>query len=155
VKTPEEITYDAGRHALAEQQSEVSGIRQRTGTLLAAHALVASFLGAVVIRTDGLHGWSWLALGALVVGLIVAAVLLAPWQLVFAVDPRRLYDQLYEQARRDVQEGSAEWLLAAALGYEQLRDENARRVDVMSALSAALAVLMVLQTLAWIAELLR
>jgi hypothetical protein len=39
----EEITYEAGRAALADQESLVSGIRQRTGTLLAAHALVASF----------------------------------------------------------------------------------------------------------------
>jgi hypothetical protein len=45
MRTLEEITYDAGRHALADQESLVAGIRQRTGTLLAAHALVASFLG--------------------------------------------------------------------------------------------------------------
>ena len=37
MKTLEEITYEAGRHALAEQESAVAGIRQRTGTLLAAH----------------------------------------------------------------------------------------------------------------------
>lgn len=43
--TLEEITYEAGRHALSDQDALVSGIRQRTGTLLAAHALVASFLG--------------------------------------------------------------------------------------------------------------
>lgn len=46
----EEITYEAGRAALADQESLVSGIRQRTGTLLAAHALVASFLGATTVR---------------------------------------------------------------------------------------------------------
>jgi len=34
MKTLEEITYDAGRHALADQESFVNGIRQRTGTLL-------------------------------------------------------------------------------------------------------------------------
>jgi hypothetical protein len=44
--TLEEITYDASRSALADQESVAAGIRQRTGTLLAAHALVASFLGA-------------------------------------------------------------------------------------------------------------
>ena len=50
VKTLEEITYEAGRAALADQETLVSGVRQRTGTLLAAHALVASFLGAATIR---------------------------------------------------------------------------------------------------------
>lgn len=51
----EEITYEAGRAALADQESLVSGIRQRTGTLLAAHALVASFLGATTVHAQGLH----------------------------------------------------------------------------------------------------
>jgi hypothetical protein len=66
VKTLEEITYDAGRHALAEQEALVAGIRQRTGTLLAAHALVASFLGAATIGSHGLRAWTWIALVALV-----------------------------------------------------------------------------------------
>jgi hypothetical protein len=42
----EEIAYDAGRAALSEQETLVAGVRSRTGTLLAAYALVASFLGA-------------------------------------------------------------------------------------------------------------
>lgn len=45
--TVEEVTYEAGRSALSDQESIVSGIRQRTGTLLAgdeeslAHAATA------------------------------------------------------------------------------------------------------------------
>jgi hypothetical protein len=98
VRTLEEITYEAGRSALADQESLVAGIRQRTGTLLAAHALVASFLGATTVRAQGLHAWGWVALAALVLGLVAAAILLAPWKLKFAVDARELYDELYEQA---------------------------------------------------------
>lgn len=63
------MTYDAGRHALADQETLVSGIRQPTGTLLAANALVASFLGSVTIRAQGLKALSWIALVALVLGL--------------------------------------------------------------------------------------
>ncbi len=48
MSTLDQITYDAGRHALADQEAFVAGVRQRTGTLLAAHALVASFLGGTV-----------------------------------------------------------------------------------------------------------
>jgi hypothetical protein len=54
VPTLEETTYEAGRSALADQESLVAGSRQRTGTLLAAHALVASFLGAITVRARGL-----------------------------------------------------------------------------------------------------
>jgi hypothetical protein len=60
VPTLEEIVFPAGRDALADQDSIVTGIRQRTGTLLAAHALVASFLA----RHDGQgQGSSRLQLG--------------------------------------------------------------------------------------------
>ena len=86
MKTLEEVTYEAGRDALADQEALVAGIRQRTGTLLAAHALVASFLGATTIRAVGLEPLSWIALGTLVAGLVLAAVLLAPWEMKFAVD---------------------------------------------------------------------
>jgi hypothetical protein len=41
MRTLEEITYEAGRGALADQESLVAGVRQRTGTLLAAAILLA------------------------------------------------------------------------------------------------------------------
>jgi hypothetical protein len=126
VPTLEEITYDAGRHALADQEALVAGIRQRTGTLLAAHALVASFLGAATIRSQGLEPLGALALAALVVGLVVAAALLAPWQLRFAVDARDLYDELFEQASTEAEAETLGWLAAAGFGFQALREENAR-----------------------------
>lgn len=61
--TLEEIVFQAGRDALADQDGVVSGIRQRTGTLLAAHALVASFLGATTVKAEvftALAGPRWL-----------------------------------------------------------------------------------------------
>jgi hypothetical protein len=150
VRALEEITYEAGRHALADQDALVSGIRQRTGTLLAAHALVASFLGATTIRAQGVQAWGSVALTALVVGLVVAAVLLAPWQLKFAVDARDLYSELYEQAAEEAPADTLGWLAAAGYGYQALREENADKVRVMSWLSGALGVLMVAQTLSWL-----
>jgi hypothetical protein len=153
VRTLEEITYEAGRSALADQESLVAGVRQRTGTLLAAHALVASFLGATAVRDQGLHVWGWVALTALVLGLVAAAVLLAPWQLKFAVDARELYDELYQQALAEAEADTLGWLAAAGYGYQTLREENAAKVQRMSWLSGTLGVLMVVQTLAWLAAL--
>jgi hypothetical protein len=149
----EEIAYEAGREALADQESLVAGIRQRTGTLLAAHALVASFLGATTIRAAGLDAWGWLALGALVVGLFAAAVILAPWDLKFSVDAEQLYDALYEQAAREADAGTLGWLAAAGYGYQSLRVENSARVRFMSQISGALGVLMIVQTVAWLTAL--
>lgn len=151
--TLEEITYEAGRSALADQESVVAGIRQRTGTLLAAHALVASFLGATTVRARGLHTLGWVALTALVLGLFAAAILLAPWRLSFAVDARDLYDALCERASAEAHTSTLKWLAGAGFGYQRLRETNATTVGRMSRLSGALGVLMVIQMLAWLAAL--
>lgn len=153
VPTLEEITYEAGRSALADQESAVAGIRQRTGTLLAAHALVASFLGAITLRARGLEVFGWLALVALVLGLVAAAVLLSPWRLKFAIDARELYQDLYAQASDEAERDTLGWLATAGYSYQALRDENASKVRIMSGLSGALGVLMIVQTLAWLAAL--
>ena len=149
----EEITYQAGRSPLADQEALVSGIRQRTGTALAAHALVASFLGATTIHDRGLHTLSWLALVVLVLGLVDAAVLLAPWKMRFAVDARVLYDELYQQAAHEAPDDTLGWLAAAAFGYQDLRAVNASRVEIMSWLSGLLGVLVIAQTILWLAAL--
>lgn len=153
LRTLEEITYEAGRSALADQESLVAGVRQRTGTLLAAHALVASFLGATTVRAQGLDPLGWVAIAALVVGLVIAAILLAPWRLRFAVDANELYDELYERASDEAEADTLGWLAEAAFGYQSLRAANASKVRLMSLLSGVLGVLMVVQTLAWLAAL--
>ena len=149
----EEITYEAGRHALADQEALVSGIRQRTGTLLAAHALVASFLGAAVIRAHGLDGFGYIALGALVLGLGAAAVLLAPWSLRFSINARELYDQLSQRASAEAGTDALGWLVEAGYSYQAVREVNGGKVRFMSWLSGALGILMIVQTLAWLAAL--
>jgi hypothetical protein len=149
----EEIAYEAGRAALADQEALVAGVRQRTGTLLAAHALVASFLGATTIREAGLEAWGWVALISLVLGLAAAAVLLAPWKLKFSVDATQLYDEFYELAAAEADADTLGWLARVGYSYQALREENASRVSRMSRISGALGVLMVVQTLAWLAGL--
>ncbi len=149
----EEITYEAGRHALADQEAVVAGIRQRTGTLLAAHALVASFLGAAVIRAHSLDAFGWIALGALVLGLCVAAMLLAPWPLKFSIEARDLYSQLYQGASAEAHDDGLSWLAEAGYSYQALYEENTRKVRLMSWLSGVLSILMIAQTVAWLATL--
>jgi hypothetical protein len=149
----EDITYEAGRHALADQEALVSGIRQRTGTLLAAHALVASFLGATVIRAHGLDGFGWIALGALVLGLSVAAVLLAPWPLRFSIGARELYNQLSRRAAAEAGTDDLGWLVQAGYSYQAVCEVNEGKVRSMLWLSGVLGVLMIVQTLAWLAAL--
>jgi hypothetical protein len=153
MRTLEEITYEAGRGALADQESLVAGVRQRTGTLLAAHALVASFLGGATLRAQGLSALGWVALIALALGLLAAAILLAPWRLQFAVDARELYDELRDQAISEELAETSDWLAAAGFSYQALHTLNAPRVRGASWLLGALAGLMVAQTLVWLTAL--
>ena len=148
--TLEEITYDAGRHALSVQEAFVAGIRQRTGTLLAAHALVASFLGGTSLSGGGAGAWAWLALVSLLLGLVIAAALLAPWRLIFALDARRLHDTFYERAAAEAAAGGLGWLLAVAYDLQSLHERNEPKVRRMSLLLGALAALVVIQTLGWL-----
>jgi hypothetical protein len=153
VPTLEEIVFQAGRDALVDQDSVVTGIPQRTGTLLAAQALVASFLGATTVKAKGLHGFSWAALVALVLGLIMSAVLLSNWELRFAVDAPDFYAELYDEAATEADQGTLGWLVSAAYGYHNLRRANAKRVRIMGVLLTVLGALMVLQTIFWLVAL--
>jgi hypothetical protein len=144
VTTLEDIIYDAGRAALADQEATIAGIRQRTGTLLAAQALVASFLGSSVLRSDGFTGWGRAATITLVIGLVLAAAVLAPWRMEFSVDTRELYDQLDGETLDEVPA-----LVAVAFIYQDLRWANASRERTMRDLSAVLGVVTVVQTLLW------
>jgi hypothetical protein len=153
VKTIEEITYEAGRHALGEQESLVAGIRHRTGTLLAAHALVASLLGGPALN-DGAPGPpGYVALALLVLGLVTAALLLAPWGLDFALDAREVYDKLSFHASPPPGVESSRWLAVAGFSYDELRRRNAVVVRRLSRLSALLAGLLVVETVCWLASL--
>ena len=61
-----QLAYELSLRSLSQQESVLNELRERTGTLLAASSLVASFLGARAIG-EGL-GW------ATVVALIAFAV---------------------------------------------------------------------------------
>lgn len=66
------------------------------------------------------------------------------------MDAPELYTQLYDQAAEEAEAETLGWLASAGFGYQALRAANARRVTWMSRLSAALAILMVAQTLSWL-----
>lgn len=148
----EEIAYDAGRHALADQEAFVAGIRQRAGTLLAAHALVASFLGATALREAGATPLTWLALAALVAGLTIAAILLAPTRIVSTIAA----DEVYATAMRSADLSDPDdltWLASVGFSYQRIVDGNVQMVRWMTRLSIALATLVVVHALFWIAAL--
>jgi hypothetical protein len=81
---------------------------------------------------------------------VLAAALLAPWRMGFAVDARELYERLYTEATDDASEGRRGWLISAAFIYQDMRNENEDREELMRRLSTTLGVVTVAQTLFWL-----
>ncbi len=65
-----ELTYEQAQKALEQQERQVTELRQRTGTLLAAAALTASFFGAAALGRDGV------ALPVVLAGMALAVTVL-------------------------------------------------------------------------------
>ena len=87
-ESPEEVAYDASVRSIERQYSALTNLRTRAGTLLAAAALVASFLGAEAIRSNaGSVSGGWVALGiaALVAVLLLVLAILWPRGFTFRV----------------------------------------------------------------------
>lgn len=84
-----------------EERCLVADAMRRLGECPLQPHLCAELDAYRCLLAHGLHAWGWVALAALVLGLVAAAILLAPWKLKFAMDARELYDELYEQAARE------------------------------------------------------
>ncbi len=106
--------------ALRQQEQALTELRARTGTLLTAASLIASFLGGQALAREGLSAWIVLALFAFGVSVVLCIYVLLPKDgLIFALDAPETYSALYE-VRNDEEEVDrrlAYWLQA-------FREEN-------------------------------
>jgi hypothetical protein len=122
--TLEELLYSTATRALDQQERQVTELRARTGTLLAAAALSASFLGATAVDRDGISIVAALAILALagVVGLTL--YVLVPHAFGFALDVRELHQALFD----DAADLRLVHLRVAYLPHD-IRADNEARVD--------------------------
>jgi hypothetical protein len=140
------LAYATAVRALDRQERSLEELRARTGTLLAAASLVASFLGAQTIdRTNSLRTIEALALIALGVSIGACTYVLLPKQeFVFTLNGIRLYETLY--AYRD-DEGELHRRLAYWLeGYWR---DNQAKIDELARWFFAAALGLVLQLVFW------
>src|SRR4051812_12816097 len=109
----EERAYELAQHALVQQEGALTELRQRTGTLLTAASITASFLGAQAIARHGLTTLVALALIAFVGSLAAAIYVLLPKpRLIFAVNAPIIYEALYGKRadEREFHRELAYWL---------------------------------------------
>jgi hypothetical protein len=92
----EQEAHRIAAHALGQQEQALTELRTRTGTLLTAASLIASFLGGQALRHEGLSAWIVLALVAFGLSVVLCIYVLLPKDgLIFAVDAPQAYEALY------------------------------------------------------------
>ena len=140
-ETLEQLIHAEALRALDQQERAVSELRQRTGTLIAASSLAGSVFAAVAIDSSGLASWSIAALVALCASLLAGLFILMPHRLIFVLDPKQLYDQLWED-REDLP--SAHARLADVLW--RARNRNFGRVQSLHAAFALAVVALAIES---------
>jgi hypothetical protein len=93
----ERLAYDSALRALDKQEALLDEVRGRTGILLAASALAASFLGNSAFR-DPNAALAAIALGAFVLTIAASVFILIPRtnQFVFSLSGPNVYVGLFE-----------------------------------------------------------
>jgi hypothetical protein len=91
-----QIEYEASQRALDKQERLLDEIRSRTGLLLAASSLAASFLGRPALESEP-AALALLALTAFALSLASSIYVLLPKrELVFSLIGSNVYERLYE-----------------------------------------------------------
>jgi len=140
------LVCELALRSLEQQERELAELQARTNTVIAAAALIASFLGAAAIRErGGLSGWSLVALAVLVLTGALSLVVLWPrGRLSFAFDARATYAQLYP-----VLGNVAEAQLRVAYSARDRYQSNKHTIDRLELAFQAAVLSLGLQTLFW------
>jgi hypothetical protein len=133
--------------ALADQERQVSEIRGRGSTLLAAAAVIASLLAKPVFHSGHPHGLAEIV--ATVAGLLGSAgvlifvvLLLRPYELGFSVKAGATYRALWD--REILEQPMIDIALAEA--FEERRDNNVEVVERLARFLVVALVALVIQT---------
>lgn len=140
----ERVAYEASLRGLDKQEQIFSELRARTGILLAASAVAASFLGQQAFERPASTVLPVLALVAFLTSIAASVyVLIAKKELTFSLAGARLYEELY--AYRD---DLAEVHRRLAYDLDRFWERNdaalARLLDAFRLATLALAVEVVL-----------
>lgn len=123
-----ETGYELSLKAVEEQESRLADLRGRTGTLLAAASLAASFLGGQSIRAGDLELLGAVAIVANVGCLGACIKVLLPHRLVFSFRGSVLL-----QAARDAGVEALEDALESAMNWvESFIDANRSELDALT-----------------------
>ena len=144
------LAYAESVRTISAQASALDGLRTRAATILAATALVTSFLGGQSLGAPGggLDGWSYIALGLLGAVFLLTAAILWPYGWQFSQDAAelvRIYDDAdmdYASAQRDL-----------AIHLDANLDSNEARIVRLAWAFKLSALFLTLEAIVWIIDL--
>ncbi len=141
----EELAYENSAQALRQQEGTLSDLRSRTGTLLTAASLVASFLGGRAIDLEGLSALNIVGGLAYLATILISVYLLAPTStLEFAIRGSEAYEY-FVQRGIDLQEAHR----TMAYWIDERHAKNKGRIDFLILLFAAACLAFVPEVVSW------
>jgi cytochrome c-type biogenesis protein CcmH/NrfG len=142
-----ELAYELSKGALERQERVLDELRARTGTLLAASSIAASFLGAQAAR-EHTGVLTFLAVAAFVVSILAATYVLLPKpNLVYSVRGSVLFEEEFQSdlPLEETHRRLAYWL-------EQFHDQNQVTVDRLFFFFRLATFAVLLQVVLWVTE---
>jgi hypothetical protein len=140
------LAYEAAVRALDLQEHGIEQLRARTGTLLAASSLTASFLGAFAIQRSSTFGaLDAFGLIAMVSSIALCVYVLLPKKgFVFSLSGPGIYEELFE-----FREDEAEIHRRLVYWLEAYWGSNQAKIDLLGRYYFAAAVALLVQLILW------
>jgi len=145
----EKLAYDEAVRGLESQRASLDALRNRTGTLMAAAALVTTFIGGRALQGDN-SAWTTVAIIAFVAVMATTFIVLLPWKLHFALPPARL---VVDYVDPDPQEEPTVMLRDLALYHGTTVDNNRRTQEWLFWFFRCAIILLGLEVISWLIEL--
>lgn len=150
------VVYEAAVRGTQDQAAVLDGLRTRAGTVLAASALVSSFLGGQALRSStriAVFSMVGLAFTAFVLSALATLVILWPFEFRFMLSPRAMIEGLDRQPDRSSRPGA--FYRALALQLEWRYDQNADKIRRLQWAFQLAIVFLVAEVACWIVVLWR
>ena len=145
----EQLAYELSLHALGQQEGALTELRARTGVLIAATSIVASFLGARAAESGGRAWLNLLGLAAFAVSILASGYVLLPQQgLVFS-----LQGSVLLEAESDDPEGLPETYRRLAYWLDGYRRANGGTIGRLTFGFGVGAGALVVEAILWTANL--
>lgn len=140
----EKLAYDTALRGLDKQESLLEELRSRTGVLLAASSLAASFLGQQAFQHPSPRSLAIVALAAFICSIAASVFILLPKKdLIFAEAGAGLYEGLYA-----VRDDMAEVYRRLAYDLDRFWESNDRKIRWLTRAYTVAASALVIEILA-------